>query len=108
MAKKATTFDDLIDEALSNAQKDRLLALQAFNKMQGIFDVVNVEDPATLQSVMLTGQQAVKLLESASRSNDQILKAATLKQKDKPKIVEEDDSPFDIDDLKSKKAGIDV
>lgn len=103
MAKKAATFDDLLDEALLNAQKDRERASQAFDKMKAIFDVVDVNDPATLQSVMLTGQQAVKLIESLSRSNDQILKAATLKQKDKPKVAEEDDEPFDVDDLKAKK-----
>lgn len=50
---------------------------------------------------MLTGQQAVKLLESMSRSNEQILKAATLKQKDKPKVKEEEDEPFDIETIKA-------
>lgn len=107
MSKKAE-FDDLLSEALDNAKKDRALAENAFNKMKDIFEMVDVENTESLQAVMLTGQQAVKLLESMSRSNDQILKAATLKQKDKPKKVEdEDDSPFDLDEIK-KNREIDV
>jgi hypothetical protein len=107
LAKKFATFDDLLDEAVSNAKLDRKLALDAFAKMKGIFDVVDLTDQATLQSVMLTGQQAVKLLESSSRSNEQIIKAASLKQKDKPK-VDEDDRPFDPEALKREEKDIDV
>lgn len=101
MARKRKSFEDLVEEALENAQKDRSLAGEAFEKMKRIFAVVDVEDPNTLQSVMLTGQQAVKLLESMSRSNDQILKAATLMQKDeKSAKSDEDDGPFDLEKLK--------
>lgn len=101
MAKKKKSFEDLVGEALDNAQKDRGLAADAFQKMKRIFEVVDVDDPNTLQSVMLTGQQAVKLLESMSRSNDQILKAATLMQKDEKKSKQsDDDEPFDLDKIK--------
>lgn len=99
--KKEKTFEDLLDEALENAKSDRALAKDAFDKMRQIFDKVDVDDASSLQGVMLTGQQAVKLLESMSRSNEQILKAATLKQKDKPKLKEEDDEPFDIETIKA-------
>ena len=100
MAKK---FEKLVDEALQNAKKDRDLAGSAFEKMKGIFDQVDLDDPNTLQSVMLTGQQAVKLIESMSRSNEQILKAAQLMQKEESsKKIEEDDGPFDPEELKKQ------
>lgn len=101
MAKKGKSFDDIVVEALDNAKRDRGLASEAFQKMKRIFEVVDVEDPNTLQSVMLTGQQAVKLLESMSRSNDQILKAAALMQKDeKGAKPTDDDGPFDLEKLR--------
>lgn len=101
MTKK---FEKLVDEALKNAKKDRDLAGSAFEKMKGIFDQVDLDDPNTLQSVMLTGQQAVKLIESMSRSNEQILKAAQLMQKEEAsaKNFDEDDEPFDPEELKKQ------
>lgn len=93
-------YDSLISEALDNAKEDRGQAKDAFEKMRPIFEI-DTTNSETLQAVMLIGAQAVKLLESQSRSNEQIIKLAQLKQKDKPKL-DEDESPFDIDVLREK------
>lgn len=96
------SFDDLVDEALENAQEDRSIAKEAFKKMEPIFNI-EVDDPSTMQAVMLTGQQAVKLIESMSRSNEQIIKLAQLKQKAKPKIEDdEEDGPVDMEQLREE------
>jgi hypothetical protein len=90
-------YDKLIDEALENAKSDREQAREAFEKMKPIFDI-KATNPETLQGVMLVGQAAVKLLESQSRSNEQIIKLAQLKQKDKPSGNER--SIIDVDSLR--------
>lgn len=90
-------FDELLEEALKNAQKDRNLTMEAYEKMKPIFEI-DSEDPQTLQSVMLVGQQAVKLLEQLSRANEQIIKLSQLRQKDKPSS--KDRQPVDLDALR--------
>lgn len=97
-------YDQLIEKALDNAIEDRKLAKEAYEQMKDIFDI-DVAAPESMQAVMLTGQSAVKLLESMSRSNEQIVKLAQMRQKDKPKEVEEDDNkPFDLEVLKAAMA----
>lgn len=98
---KDLDFQDLIEEAIRNAREDRQRAKEAYEKMKPIFDI-DVEDTSTLQSVMLVGAQAVKLIETISDSNEQVIKAAALKQKEKPKVVEEDTGPIDIEELRKK------
>lgn len=90
-------FDDLLEEALKNAQEDRSQAREAYSKMKKIFDV-DATDPEQLQSVMLVGQNTVKLLEQLSRSNEQIIKLSQLRQKDNS--GSKDRTPFDIEELK--------
>ena len=90
-------FDALLEEALLNAQKDRGLTMNAYEKMKPIFEI-DSDDPQTLQSVMLVGQQAVKLLEQLSRSNEQIIKLSQLRQKDRPSS--KDRKPVDLEELK--------
>jgi hypothetical protein len=90
-------YDELIDEALANAKEDREQAKEAFEKMKVIFDI-DATKAETLQAVMLIGQNATKLLESQSRSNEQIIKLAQLKQKDKPTGNER--TVIDLDELR--------
>lgn len=97
-------YDQLIEKALDNAIEDRKLAKEAYEQMKDIFNI-EVDKPESMQAVMLTGQSAIKLIESMSRSNEQIVKLAQMRQKDKPKEVEEDDSkPFDLEVLKAAMA----
>lgn len=94
------SFQELVNEALKNAREDRERAKEAYENMKEIFNI-DSSDPSTLQAVMLVGAQAVKLIETIASSNDQVLKAAALKQKDKTK---NDDllksGPMDIDELR--------
>ncbi len=94
---KGVEFEELVEEALVNAQKDRELTMAAYDKMEAVFDI-DAEDPSTLQSVMLVGAQAVKLLEQLSRTNEQIMKLAQLRQKDAP--VNKERERINMDDLK--------
>lgn len=104
MTEEDVSFQDLINEALDNAREDRRRAKEAYEKMKPIFDI-DPGDTATLQAVMLVGQQAVKLIESISSSNEQVLKAAGMKQKEKPKIADDiQEGPVDVDDLREKLA----
>lgn len=104
MKKKDLTFQDLIDEAIDNAREDRDRAKDAYNKMKVIFDRVDADDPNTLNLIMLAGAQTVKLIETISDSNEQVIKAAALKQKKESKVSPDDgdgiDQPFDLDKLR--------
>ena len=106
MAEKEMEFQDLIEEAIHNAREDRELAKEAFMKMREIYNI-SPEDPETFQAVMLIGQQTVKLIEAMGDANDQVIKAAALKQKEKPKVKEdeEDDGPVDVDELRRQMSG---
>lgn len=94
---KGVEFEELVEEALVNAQKDRELTMAAYDKMEAVFDI-DAADPSTLQSVVLVGAQAVKLLEQLSRTNEQIMKLAQLRQKDVPANKERE--RINMDDLK--------
>ena len=97
MNNKEKTFDDLLNEALENAIEDRAVSKESFNKMKAVFDI-NIDDPSTMQGAMLIGANATKLLENLTRSNEQIIKLAQLKQKDKPKN-EEKIKPINLEEL---------
>lgn len=92
-------YDTLIEKALENAIEDRKLAKDAYEHMKDIFEIDKTQ-PETMQAVMLTGQQAVKLLESMSRSNEQILKLAQMRQKDEPKEKEEEPEAMDLETIR--------
>ena len=95
-------YEALMLEALTNAKEDRSLAKEAYEHMKPIFEI-KADSPETLQAVMLTGNSAVKLIESMSRSNEQIIKMAQLAQKAKPKDDDkEEDGPFDIDAVREE------
>lgn len=102
MKEKKTKFDDLVEEALVNAKQDRKLALNAYDSMKQIFEDIDTSNVETLQSVLLVGANAVKLLEQSSRSNEQVIKLAQLKEKEK-RNKEEDNSEkiqFTLEDIK--------
>ena len=102
MTEKKTKFDDLVNEALDNAKHDRNLALEAYDSMKQIFEEIDAKNPETMQSVLLVGANAVKLLEQSSRSNEQVIKLAQLKEKE-TRNKEEDDSEgfhFTLEDVK--------
>lgn len=101
MSDSKSEYIDLVEKALKNAQEDRELAKEAFLKLKPMFDV-NPDDPETFQTVMLMGASAVKLIESQSRSNEQIIKLAQLRQKEKPDKNEDEEEPFDIEKLRDK------
>lgn len=102
MGDKKVKFDDLVDEALENAKHDRELALEAYEAMKPIFDEIDAKSPETMQAVLLVGQNAVKLLEQSSRSNEQVIKLAQLKEKESRGKEDEDSEKFDftLEDIK--------
>lgn len=96
------SFQDLVNEALKNAREDRKRAQEAYEKMKGVFEI-DSDDPSTMQAAMLIGAQTVKLIETISSSNDQVIKVAALKQKEKPKVLDEvQEGPIDIDELRKR------
>lgn len=101
MSEEDNNFDDLISEALKNALDDRKSAGEAWSKMKEIFDQIDPGEPGTMQGVMFAGSTAVKLLEAKTRANEQIIKLAQLKQKDKP-IDKTTKTPINLDEIKKE------
>ena len=95
MAKKnKTTLDDLIDEALENVREDRKKTLDAYEKMK---ISLNAEDKATTS---LLGDTAVKLLDSLTRGNEQVVKMAQIKERQESKSNKnEKRQPLDLAEL---------
>jgi hypothetical protein len=99
LAKKKD-FQKLLDEALKNAQEDRLIAKEAYNGMRGIWDV-DTTQPETMQAVMVAGASAVKLIEAMTRSNEQVVRLAALQQKEDPDEEEEEEAPASIEEMRA-------
>lgn len=101
--KKSSTYEELIEEALANANADRARAIEAFDNTKHIYDIdpdnKNVEQ---LQGLMLVGQNIPKLLELAHKSNEQIIKLAQLREKKDSRVNKGEDlsRPITIEDLK--------
>jgi len=105
MNSKKMKFDDLVEEALENAKSDRSLALDAFESLKPIFEDIDRSKPESMQAVLLIGANAVKLLEQSSRSNEQVIKLAQLKEKEsRAKETEEDTMQFTLEDIKNAAA----
>lgn len=105
--KEKQSFDSLLNESLGNAKHDRKLALDAFDQMKKIFEVIDTEKAESLQSVLLVGANAVKLLEQSSRSNQQIIHLAQLKEKEeraKEKDDNEDGYKLTLEDIQKASA----
>lgn len=97
-----TSYESLLSEALQNAKDDRSRAVEAFEKTKDIYDV-DTKDPETMRGLMLLGQNIPKLLELASKSNEQIIKLAQLREKENPK--KSNDDRFDIDLIREEFEG---
>lgn len=105
---KKESFESLLSESLSNAKNDRKLALAAFDQMKQIFENIDTEKVDTMQAVLLVGQNAVKLLEQSSRSNEQIIRLAQLKEKEERALEKSDDSDdvvVTMEELKKAQSG---
>ena len=86
-------FDDLMDEAIENIRNDRKLAREFLNELANQI-AQNAENNRSLSPV------AAKHIETMQRSNEQLVKVLTLKQKERTKeagLSEEDKaSLFDL------------
>ena len=86
-------FDDLLEEAIENIRKDRTLAREFLNEIATQI----AKDPDNNRSL---SPVAAKHIETMQRSNEQLVKVLTLKQKERSKEVglsEEDKSSlFDM------------
>ena len=86
-------FDDLMDEAIENIRNDRKVAREFLNELANQI-AQNAENNRALSPV------AAKHIETMQRSNEQLVKVLTLKQKERTKEVglsEEDKSSlFDM------------
>ena len=81
-------FDDLMDEAIENIRTDRKAAKEFLNELANQI-AQNAENNRALSPV------AAKHIETMQRSNEQLVKVLTLKQKDRTKgdsLSEEDKS----------------
>jgi hypothetical protein len=95
MSKKRT-FEELLEDALSNALEDRSKTLRAYDNMKDSLDLSSEE---SIQKAMLLGPTAVKLLEQLTRSNEQIVRLAQLKEKEESKEKNSKDSPLNLNEL---------
>lgn len=86
-------FDDLMEEAIDNIRNDRKLAREFLNELANQI-AQNAENNRSLSPV------AAKHIETMQRSNEQLVKVLTLKQKERSKeagLSEEDKaSLFDM------------
>tara|TARA_R100001480_G_scaffold89562_1_gene96436 strand:- start:196 stop:483 length:288 start_codon:yes stop_codon:yes gene_type:complete len=86
-------FDDLMDEAIENIRSDRKAAREFLNELANQI-AQNAENNRALSPV------AAKHIETMQRSNEQLVKVLTLKQKERTKeigLTEEDKaSLFDM------------
>ena len=73
-------FDDLIDEAIDNIRNDRKLAREFLNELANQI-AQNADNNRALSPV------AAKHIETMQRSNEQLVKVLTLKQKERSKEV---------------------
>ena len=73
-------FDDLMDEAIENIRNDRKLAREFLNELANQI-AQNAENNRSLSPV------AAKHIETMQRSNEQLVKVLTLKQKERSKDV---------------------
>jgi hypothetical protein len=81
-------FDDLMDEAIENIRTDRKAAKEFLNELANQI-AQNAENNRALSPV------AAKHIETMQRSNEQLVKVLTLKQKERTKgdsLSEEDKS----------------
>jgi hypothetical protein len=86
-------FDDLMDEAIENIRNDRQVAREFLNELANQI-AQNAENNRALSPV------AAKHIETMQRSNEQLVKVLSLKQKERTKeigLTEEDKaSLFDM------------
>ena len=86
-------FDDLMDEAIENIRNDRQVAREFLNELANQ-NAQNAENNRALSPV------AAKHIETMQRSNEQLVKVLSLKQKERTKeigLTEEDKaSLFDM------------
>ena len=73
-------FDDLMDEAIENIRNDRQVAREFLNELANQI-AQNAENNRALSPV------AAKHIETMQRSNEQLVKVHTLKQKERTKEV---------------------
>jgi len=73
-------FDDLMDEAIDNIRNDRKVAREFLNELANQI-AQNAENNRALSPV------AAKHIETMQRSNEQLVKVLSLKQKERTKDV---------------------
>ena len=73
-------FDDLMDEAIENIRNDRKVAREFLNELANQI-AQNAENNRALSPV------AAKHIETMQRSNEQLVKVLTLKQKERTKDI---------------------
>ena len=73
-------FDDLMDEAIENIRNDRKVAREFLNELANQI-AQNAETTRALSPV------AAKLIETMQRSNEQLVKVLSLKQKERTKEI---------------------
>lgn len=94
MSKERKSLEELVQEALENVRDDRGKILEAYNKMK---DSLDSEDQ---EKSMLLGNIAVKVLEQLTKSNEQIVRLAQIKEREETKKeLKKDKVPIDIEAL---------
>ena len=73
-------FDDLMDEAIDNIRNDRKVAREVLNELANQI-AIDADNNRGLSPV------AAKHIETMQRSNEQLVKVLTLKQKERTKDV---------------------
>lgn len=94
--KNKENLDALLNEALANARKDRNLTLEAFEEMKVALRLETDED---LRKAMLVGEKPIKLLEQLTRSNEQIVRLAQLRERQDSRKKDDARKPLDLSQL---------
>lgn len=79
------SLEDLTEEALQNAREDRKKADEMLEQLNKVFDI-DLEDQNSMQPAMLIGSHVVSLLEQKTRSNEQLVRLAQIKEREESKL----------------------
>lgn len=98
MAKNKITLEELCDEARENARMDREKALEFLHKLKDVFDI-DTKDSSSMSAAMLVGGNVVKLAEQLTRSNEQLVRLAQIKEREESKTKKDVSDKISLADI---------
>lgn len=96
--KKKVTFEEVAEEVLKNARDDRQMALNQIEKLKDVFNI-DTKNSESMSAAMLIGGSLVKLIEQLTRSNEQLVRVAQIKEREESKQAVAEKGPIDLESL---------